>query len=63
MAVGARIPLPAQCQERARQAGHRHAQVQNGDLCQRLFLARPRGLQAVCAAQNQFRLLANQDSP
>ena len=39
MAVGARIPLPAQCQERARQTGHRHAQVQNGDFRQRMFLA------------------------
>lgn len=37
---GARIPLPAQCQERARQARHRHAQIQNGGLCQRLFMAR-----------------------
>ena len=40
MALGARIPVPAQCQERAGQTGHRHAQVQNGGLCQRLFLAR-----------------------
>ena len=40
MALGARIPVSAQCQERAGQTGHRHAQVQNGGLCQRLFLAR-----------------------
>ena len=38
MVVGARIPLPAQCQERARQAGHRNAQIQNGYFRQRLFL-------------------------
>ena len=40
MALGARIPLPAQCQERAGQTGHRHAQIQNGYFRQRLFLAR-----------------------
>ena len=40
MAVGARIPLPAQCQKRAGQAGYSDAQIQNGDFRQRLFLAR-----------------------
>lgn len=38
MALGARIPLPAQCQKRARQAGHSNAQIQNGYFRQRLFL-------------------------
>ena len=40
MAVGARIQISAQCQERAGQAGHSDAQIQNGDFRQRLFLAR-----------------------
>lgn len=38
MAVGARIPVQAQCQKRARQAGHSDAQIQNGYFRQRLFL-------------------------
>ena len=38
MAVGARIQIPAECQERTGQAGHCDAQVQNGDFRQRLFL-------------------------
>ena len=33
MAVGARIPIQAQCQERARQAGHSDAQVQDSNFC------------------------------
>ena len=33
-----RISLPAERQERARQAGHRNAQIQNGNIRQRLFL-------------------------
>lgn len=40
MAVGTRIQIQTKRQKRARQAGHRDAQIQNGDLCQRLFLAR-----------------------
>ena len=40
IAMGTRIPIPAECQERTGQAGHRNAQIQNGDLRQRLFLAR-----------------------
>lgn len=44
--MDARIQIPVECQERARQAGHRDAQVQNGDIRQRLFLARARGVQA-----------------
>ena len=40
MALGARIPVPAQCQERAGKAGHSDAQIQNGYFRQRLFLAR-----------------------
>jgi len=36
--VGTRIPIPLERQERARQTGHRHAQVQNGDIRQRVFL-------------------------
>lgn len=43
MAVDARIQIPVECQERAGQAGHCDAQVQDGDICQRLFLARTRG--------------------
>ena len=63
MAVGTRIPLSVECQERTREAGHRHAQVQNGNIRQRLFLARSRGMQAVRPAKDQHRLLANQNSP
>ena len=32
-------------------------------LCQRLFLARSRGMQAVCPAKDQYRFLAGQDNP
>ena len=32
------ISLPIERQERTREAGHRHAQVQNGNIRQRLFL-------------------------
>ena len=48
--MGARIPIQAERQECARQAGHRNAQVQNGDFRQRLFLARTRRMQDVCDA-------------
>ena len=51
MAVGTRIPIPIKCQERAQQAGHRHAQIQNGNIRQRLFLARSRGMQAGLSCQ------------
>ena len=61
MAVGTRVSIQAKCQERTGQAGHRHAQIQNGNIRQRLFLARSRGLQTVCPAKDQHRLLANQD--
>lgn len=61
MAVGTRIQVQAECQERAGQAGHRDAQVQNGDICQRLFLARTRGVQAVRIAENQYGILAGKD--
>ena len=40
MAVGAWIPIQAECEECAGQAGHCDAEVSNGDICQRLFLAR-----------------------
>ena len=40
MAVGTRIPVQTQRQKRARQAAHRHAQIQDSYLCKRLFLAR-----------------------
>ena len=40
MAVGALIQVQAECEKRAGQAGHCDAQVQNGDIRQRLFLAR-----------------------
>lgn len=59
--MGAWIPIQTQCQERAGQTGHRNAQVQNGYLCQRLFLARSQGLQAVCIAENQHKFLAHKD--
>jgi len=38
MAVGTRVSIQAERQERTGQAGHRNAQVQNGDFRQRLFL-------------------------
>ena len=59
--MDARIQIPAECQERAGQAGHRDAQVQDGDICQRLFLARARGVQAVRIAENQYGILAGKD--
>ena len=40
MAVGARIPVQAEREERAGQAGYSDAQIQNGNFRQRLFLAR-----------------------
>ena len=40
MAMGTRIPIPAECQERTGQAGHRNAQIHNCYLRLRLFLAR-----------------------
>ena len=40
MAVGARIPVQAERQERAGQAGYCYAQIPDGDLRRRLFLAR-----------------------
>ena len=61
MAVGTRLPVQTQRQKRARQVGHRHAQIQNGDLRQRLFLAWTRGMQAVCFAENQHGFLEGQD--
>lgn len=61
MAVDARIQIQAECQERAGQAGHRDAQVQNGDIRQRLFLARARKLQAVRTAEDQHGVLAGKD--
>ena len=38
MAVVTRVPIQAECQECSWKAGHRHAQVQNGNIRQRLFL-------------------------
>ena len=61
MAVGARIPVQTEREERAGQAGYSDAQIQNGDFRQRLFLAWTRRLQAVCTTQDQFRLLAHKD--
>ena len=61
MAVGTRIQIPAECQERAGQTGHRDAQVQDGDIRQRLFLARARGVQAVRTAENKHGVLAGKD--
>ena len=61
MAVDARIQIPVECQERAGQAGHCDAQVQNGDIRQRLFLARARGVQTVRTAENQHGVLAGKD--
>ena len=61
MAVDARIQIPVECQERAGQAGHCDAQVQDGDIRQRLFLARARRLQAVRTAEDQHGVLAGKD--
>ena len=63
MAVGARVSVSAERQERAGQAGHSDAEVQDGDICQRLFLARARGMQQVRDAEKQHRFLANEDHP
>ena len=40
VALGARVQVQTERQERAGQAGHRDAEVQDGDIRQRLFLAR-----------------------
>ncbi len=61
MAVDARIQIPVECQERAGQARHCDAQVQDGDIRQRLFLARARRLQAVRTAEDQHGVLAGKD--
>ena len=61
MAVGTWLQVSAECQECAWQAGHCDAQVQNGDIRQRLFLARARGLPAVRTAENQYDVLADED--
>lgn len=63
MAVGARIPVQAEREERAGQAGHCDAQIQNGNLCQRLFLARTRRLFHVCNAKEQHGVLAGENRP
>jgi hypothetical protein len=53
MAVGARIQIPAECEKRAGQTGHCDAEVQDGDIRQRLFLARTRRMQQVAIALNR----------
>lgn len=61
MAVGAWIPIPAECEKRAGQAGHCDAEVQNGDIRQRLFLARTRRMQQVRHAEKHHVVLGNED--
>ena len=61
MAVGARIPIQAECEKRAGQAGHCDAEIQDGDIRQRLFLARARGMQQIRNAEKQHRFLASED--
>ena len=61
MAVGTRIPIQAECEECAGQAGHRNAAVQDGDFCQRLFLARTRGMRQVRNAKEQYCVLGSKD--
>ena len=59
--MGAWVPVQAECEKRAGQAGHRDAAVQNGDIRQRLFLARTRGMQQIRNAEKQYGVLANED--
>ena len=61
MAVGARIQIPTECEERAGQAGHCDAEIQDGDIRQRLFLARTRGMQQVRHTEKQHGFLASED--
>lgn len=61
MAVGARIPVQAEREERTGQAGYSDAEIQNGYFRQRLFLARTRRLFHVCNAKEQHGVLAEQD--
>ena len=61
MAVGARLPIQAECEDRAGQTGHCDAEIQNGDIRQRLFLARTRGMQQVRHAEKQHGVLASED--
>ena len=63
MAVGARIPVQAEREERAGQAGHSDAQIQNCYFRQRLFLARTRRMQTVRTAKDQHAFLAGEDRP
>ena len=62
MAVGAWVPVQTECEKRAGQAGHRDAAVQNGDIRQRMFLARTRRMYQVCDAEKQHGLLGGKDS-
>ena len=61
MAVGAWVPIQAECEKRAGPAGHCDAEVQDGDIRQRMFLARTRGMQQVRNAEKQYRFLASED--
>ena len=40
MALAARVPLSAQCEERSGEAGYRDAEVSHRHFCQRMLLAR-----------------------
>ena len=61
MAVVARISVQAECEDRAGQAGHCDAGVQDSNIRQRLFLARARGMQQIRNAEKQHRFLASED--
>ena len=63
MAVGTRIQIQAECEKRAGQARHCDAEIQDGDIRQRLFLARTREMQQVRNAEKQYGLLAGEDRP
>ena len=61
MAVGAWVPIPAECEKCPGQARHRDAAVQDGDIRQWLFLARTRGMRQVRDAEKQHGVLAGED--
>ena len=56
-----RLQVPAQQPSPTREAGHRPAEIQDRHLRQRLLLARTRGLQVFCPAQEQCGVLARKD--
>ena len=56
-----RLPLQDKCQTPARHTRYCTAQIQDRHIYQRMLLARPRGLQILCNAQEQYPILEKED--